>query len=406
MSQTATHSGDLRERLKETQAAVRSARTEQAAIRRTFDRARADVAKLNCPPAEMTATPAWRAAERAKDELSSAEEKLEKSKEAEVGLLQMLGQSQPVGLGLNGPRPSDVPPGDGFALAARELNLATGRTRIDFSARDLMRSPLASISVTPSELHSPSIESPFLPKPADRRLLYPVFPQAPVESGDLALTEYRQIARAVEGDIERDPMSTDEKATLALAIELVTPSLRQFAVVADKVPSKLFEAIGAFYSFLQQELRLQLDYAIDEHVIAQLLAATPAHGKTGATLIERVRNGLAVMREGGANPTVLALSPSDSAALDTQKSTGSADYIFATRSTGSASPLYGLTIIESPKVTAPVILDPALCGVLYSQMGAILVDPYTGMSQNLISVRVELDAYFHVRSAAGAYLIE
>jgi hypothetical protein len=94
-----TKTPDLRDRLKETQAAVSSARNEHAATRQGFEKARTAVAKLNVAPAKMTATPEWRACEAAKADHDEAFEKLEQTRAAEHGLLQLLGEAQRSGGG-------------------------------------------------------------------------------------------------------------------------------------------------------------------------------------------------------------------------------------------------------------------------------------------------------------------
>jgi hypothetical protein len=395
-----TNTTDLRDELATVAELVSTSRTERKFLAEDFERKRS---------AWATNGKGFQAVEKAKAELVDKEAEIKSLEDRQLAALETVAGRSPrmrPSRDGNGPQSGDGPAIDGYARAAQELNLKENNTRVAMHARDLMQPALAGVSVTPSEaLTSPSIATGFVPTPTDRRLLYPVFARANVEPGDLALTEYRQVGAAtVTGDVERDPMSVEEKAKIGLAVELVTPSLRQFAAVADEVPSKLFDAIDVFYSFLQYELRYQLDLAVDSHCLAQIIASAPAHGKSGATLIEKTRNAVAAMRELGANPTVLALSPTDAAALDVQKT--DLAYIFATRDTGSASPLWGLTVIESPKVTAPILIDPGLIGVLYAETGAILADPYTEMSKNLVRVRIEIDALFHVRAAAGAYLIE
>jgi hypothetical protein len=306
-------------------------------------------------------------------------------------------------LGPNGPEDGSFGvSGDGWSVAARGLDLPAGRLRVDMPAQNI----LAAVSVSPSEgLSAPALTTQFMQKAQDLRFLYPAFPRQIVDDGDLAITEFRQTgSRTVTGEIERDPMATTEKAKVGLSVTLETPSLSMFAAVVDEVPSKLFDAIPPFEAFLRNELGFQIDKAIDAHAIAQIVAATPAHGKTGTSLIEKTRNAVAAMRALGASPSVLALNATDAAALDVQKT--EAAYIFATRSTGSASPLWNLQIVEVPTLTAPLLIDPPLLGVLYVANAKVLIDPFTGMSKNEVRLRTEVDGLLHIRDAAGAYLIE
>src|SRR5207237_609117 len=156
---------------------------------------------------------------------------------------------------------------------------------------------------------APSIVTPFVPLSQDRRFLYPLLPTIALDAKTLALTEFRATGRTLSEDpIERDPVSTDVKADLALAVELETPPLKQFAITISGIPQQLLESIDAFSAFLGNEASFQLDTTLDAHVLAQVAAGTPAHGKTGSGLIERVRNAVSSMRGEGANPTILALS--------------------------------------------------------------------------------------------------
>ncbi|MCW3064782.1 MAG: hypothetical protein JWN32_1954 [Solirubrobacterales bacterium] len=395
---------DIRARLKDAEAAVSKQRGVVAACRQARDEARNAFAKSRNTLSQSS--PEFKAAQRSVEELNDAEDRLEELQAVQIGILEMIGGGVKIGGGTdrNGPRSGDSVTGDGWSHAAHELDLAVGRMRVDMPARDL----LAAVTVTPSEgLSAPATMAPFVPKAQDRRFLYPEFPRAEVEHGDLAITEFKQTgSRNLSGDVERDPVATTEKAKLSLGITLETPALRQFAAVIEEVPSKLFEAIPALEAFLQNELQYQLDLAVDEHTVAQIAAATPAHGKTGAGLIERVRNGVSAMRALGAQPSVLALSPTDAAALDLTTTGADKAYVFATRDSGSASPLWSLRIVESPTISAPLLLDPALLGVFYSAMGTILADPYTGLTSNQVRVRVEIDGLLHVRDVSGAYLIE
>lgn len=103
-------------------------------------------------------------------------------------------------------------------------------------------------------------------------------------------------------------------------------------------------------------------------------------------------------------PTVLALNPTDAATFDLTKT--ELGYIFATRSTGSALPLYGLTIIEEPHLTAPTLIDPVMLGVLYTQAGTIRIDPFAKADTNEVLLRVETNGLFVIRNVYGCYVIK
>jgi hypothetical protein len=399
---------NLRERLRDVEAKVTAARTERAAARQARDRDRDAYAKARD---QSPSNPLYQRALRSVDALAATEARLEELTETHVGILKMLGEPAQAGHGGNGPRSGDGGT-DGFATIARELSLAEGRNRVNLPLGDMLRSPaMAAVTVTPSSgLSQPSMEVPFVQTARDERHIWQAIPPGePVDIGTAAITDYKQTgSRTVTGSVERDPIATTSKAKLGLAVSLENLPLKQFAVVVNEVPAKLFDFIPIFQQFLVSELSYQISLALDAHVLAEIAAASPPTSKEGSTLIEQCRNAVAAMRKLGAKPSVLALSPADAAALDVQKSgtEGLEQYIFATRDTGSSSPLYGNTIIEVPVgLTAPVLLDPMILGAMYSGMAMVQADPFTGLDTNEVRLRVEAEALCHIRDIQGAHVI-
>ena len=137
-----------------------------------------------------------------------------------------------------------------------------------------------------------------------------------------------------------------------------TPSaLREF-------PNAILNAEIALRAFLQQQLQVKLDQALDAHVVAAIDAGSFQGGSTGANLVEQIRNGIAAMNALGTNPTIVALSPADSVELDLF-TTGVDDYAFALRDSGSSSPLFGLRVVETTAVSNPLLIDVVALGLLY-----------------------------------------
>ena len=142
---------------------------------------------------------------------------------------------------------------------------------------------------------------------------------------------------------------------------------------------------------------------VDTHVISQITAAGPLVGNGGTGLIEQLRHGVAQMRELGANPTVAAVSPTNSVALDlTTDDNG--QYIFALKQNG-ADGVWNLRIAEVPGLTSTVLIDPTRVGVLYEGEAKVLLDPYTGASTNITRIREEANCLMHVRDPNAALTI-
>ena len=181
--------------------------------------------------------------------------------------------------------------------------------------------------------------------------------------------------------------------------------MRQVAATISNVPNAILEAEITLRAFLQVQLRVKLDQAIDAHCVAAIDDASFYGGAVGADLISQIRNGIAAMNSLGTNPTIVALSPTDSVELDLFTTGADDAYAFALRDSGSSSPLFGLRVIETPAVTNPLLIDPPALGALYVGQARFEVDPYSGFTENLSTVRLEGNVLFHVRNAQGVYEI-
>jgi Phage capsid family len=252
-----------------------------------------------------------------------------------------------------------------------------------------------------------------VPFAGDARYLYPSFAQRRSDPSVLTISDFAlnrggsgEIDGIGSGDIERDPMSTDPKAEIDLHVGLAGEPLRQLAVVLSGVPNAVLEASSQLADLLSTRMRYELDRALDAHVVSQIDAAgVTVNTGTGSDLIALIREAVTVARAQGANPTVLAVAPEDAEQLDLAIQPGSSgDYVFATRSAGVASPLWNLRIVESPAMSghAPLVIDPAILGVLYASGLVFAADPYSGFKVNTTDIRAEGMVLFHVRDANGA----
>jgi hypothetical protein len=253
----------------------------------------------------------------------------------------------------------------------------------------------------------PSIRADFAALTSDTRYLYPQLRQAAL-GDNLAVSEYTETsAPSVSGDVERDPLSTGDKATLEVSFGFTAEPAKQLAVLVEDVPNAILNSFDAFAGLIQSRMQRQLDEAADEHVIAQIDAAGPDSGSTGATTIEQIRFGVAAMRDTGASPTLAAINPTDMATLDLTTAGADDLPVFSIRTSGDASPLFGLRFIEAKNVTegSVYLIDPVVLGVMYVGVSRFLADPYSGLSKNLTSLRLEQLALFHVRNVQGCYVV-
>lgn len=235
----------------------------------------------------------------------------------------------------------------------------------------------------------------------DSRFLWPSLNREDAGS-DTSVSDFRQTTRTVTGTVQRALDAVTEKATLNTAIVLANEPMAQHAVIIPSIPNALFDSVPQLSAFLGGEGQFVVEQSIDEHVMSQIVAAAPLFGITGSSVIEQVRNGIAAMRATGANPTIVVLNPTDAAALDLSVDAGG--FVFPTTSTGTASPLWGLRVVEHAGVgnEPPYLIDPQALGVLYLGQLSFASNMYSEFSKNLTSLRIETSALFHVRSANGA----
>ena len=238
----------------------------------------------------------------------------------------------------------------------------------------------------------------------DARFLFPnLVTQTPENAS--AVQDFKQSARTLTGTVKRNLDATSDKAKLDVVLALVTEALSEFAVTIDDVPNAILESIDLLRQFLDDEGRFQVFSALDAHVFAQIVAATPAFGTSGTTLIDQIRNGVATMRGTGANPDLLVVNPTTGASLDLSTSGAGTPYLFPTRETGSSSPVFGLKVVERISAAGtepPYLIDSRMLGVLYLGPLRFDADPYTGFRKNLTTLRIETKALYHVRNVQGA----
>jgi hypothetical protein len=286
----------------------------------------------------------------------------------------------------------------GGEILKRGFNLKT-QASVTIPGDDLVQTRAQSLPAVATWNRLPGIT---VPLGTDTRFLYPKLNQQSAGEASSVL-DFKQSARTLTGTVQRVLSSVAAKATLDVTVAAVTEDLVQFAVVLPAIPNQILESIPAFTAFMNSEGAYQVSKAIDAHVLAQIVAAAPSFSNTGTTQIDKIRNQIGSMRALGANPTILALQPTDSATLDLIADAGG--YVFPTRDTGQSSPIFGCTTVEWTGTAPMYLIDPEMLGVLYLGSLRLDADPYTGFAANTTALRVEVNGLFHVRNVQGAYRI-
>ena len=370
--------------------------TEMATMRPDLEKGTADPGKLE------RAKNLMRGLDRVKEELESANREYEEhllkayeNGEFDGGLETGDGSRQLSGWSTKG---SGLTPGAGTlgAEVARSGFNLKARPSVEFKAMDALKSTF--LTSTQWGRSTPT----FVPMGQDRRFMYRFLPTENA-AGKLSVEDWTQTARDLTGTVERAIDATTTKADLDVTITLTTASMKQHAVTIDEVPNAILENIPRLTQFLQGEATFQVQKSIDSHVYAQIVAGTPPFGNTGANLIEKVRAAISSMRAEGANPTLLVVNPSDATTLDTYQTADGA-FLADTSRTNVQSPLWGLQVVEriGAGTEPPYLIDPQMLGLLYMGVMRFDADPYTNFKKNLTTLRVEVEALFHVRNAKGA----
>ena len=224
--------------------------------------------------------------------------------------------------------------GQGWEALGKSIDLKAGKTKAAVPLDGLMRGKAGTF---PDSEDFPPLRGPSVVTPVDTRYLYPNLARAAL-GPELSVAEFRQVgsAEVASGNVLRYPTDVTTKAEVDVELELVQEKVRQVAATISNVPNAILEAEITLRAFLQVQLRVKLDQAIDAHCVAAIDAASFHGGAVGADLISQIRNGIAAMNSLGTNPTIVALSPTDSVELDLFTTGADDAYAFALRDSGSS----------------------------------------------------------------------
>ena len=136
--------------------------------------------------------------------------------------------------------------------------------------------------------------------------------------------------------------------------------------------------------FLNAEGRFQVNRAIDAHVIATNHRRVTTVEFHGWRYLGRRGSSRGCARPDAGNPTVLAVDPTtarDPRPVDVGER--DAVPVRESRRTGSASPLWGLDVVEVAGLASPLLIDVDMLGRLYLGTVRLDVDPFSQFSKNL-----------------------
>jgi hypothetical protein len=253
--------------------------------------------------------------------------------------------------------------------------------------------------------------TPTLYEPFDRRFFYPSLKQQSV-GGDVTSVRFlKESERTLaspqgsgDGPMVRAIDETSPKPTSSVKLELASEPLYQVAHLVEDVPL-IVAAQSEFSTVINTALSLGLQEALDELAFNAVAMAMVPGGGSAAT-VEDIRHAVTVIRAAGFQPDTLVLSPEDAESLELTTVGSDNLYLFSLRTTGNASPLFGLTIRESKSATTPLVFDSSAFATLYTSPVSIQSDGGgDNFKNNTLVFRAELNATAVVEQLTAAYVV-
>ena len=297
--------------------------------------------------------------------------------------------------------------GDGWADLAGGIDLEAGRREARVALDDLMLRPRATLKPSPGPAFDPlgfeTLRADVAPFGEDTRYLYPWLATQPLPEGVLNVSEWRQIGtEPVIGDPVRDPTATTAKAELEATVEYTPEAVKQLAVTVGGVPNAILAAEPSMLAFLRVRMARLLNDALDQHTIAQILAAGPPTGGAGANLIAQLRDGKSTRWRTVRTRPWPRFPDRCRGARPRRKVDGGRLFISARRGRRFVAAIRNARV-RGCRRDVPILIDPAMLGVLYVGSAKLDVDSSGDeFKANLSTVRLEFLALYHVRQPTGA----
>jgi hypothetical protein len=292
--------------------------------------------------------------------------------------------------------------------------------------RVLTSPALAATTVSPaSEIGVPAFEVENIQALGrDERFLLTYLRAQEIEQGDMAVQALTQTGeRKITGTIERDPIATSAKATVANTLTVEKPNVKQFALINGGLPDKMFYVAeglgdraalapesGPLLEWVRDDLTFELRIAADAHAYTNIIAGKPpflgeaVSFTTPKGALTAIQKAVSAHRALGARPKILAAGPKVSVELRTlldknEQPVPTSALVGTLTTTGEE-----LTVIEVQEEHDPLLVDPMRLGCFYHSLGSLRVNGLgEGFKKNEVEVRLEFDGLFHVRDANGAF---
>lgn len=366
---------DLKQKLGAVEEELSSLRDERKTLAEQREEAKSAFAAVD---GYDTESDEFKAADEAIKAVSEVDQKIADAEAAQVGILRMLGQSDPAVVS-NGNRPEPAK-GDGWdssglvsSEAYQRLAAAAG-SKGRFGSVDL--GAVASREALAADIGSADVAG--LIQPDRRGLIPPIFRPLtlldviPTGATNSNLVEYVQVTTLPEQAAEVS--EGQPKPEAELGFEDADAPIRTIAAWLKLRKQTLADA-DALRSFVDTALRYDVRRRLETQVIAG-----DGNGENIAGILEtpnvlqpvvsgsdadKVHNGITAVQLANLMPSVVALHPNDWEGIrlsrdDSGASAGTGSYLFGPPSVGGAVTLWGLRTVVSvavPEGTA-IVMDP------------------------------------------------
>ena len=239
----------------------------------------------------------------------------------------------------------------------------------------------------------------------DQRYAYQALPSVGVDSGVTSVSLLTQTARtlATPANVIRaiDAITAKPETTETLTVSTI--SLKQLASVVSDIPNVFLENEQAG-SIIENDLKLAITDALDD-LVKQAVAASGFQAPGTDPLLVSIRKAMSTVMSSGYQPDTLILRPADAEALDVLQTSGTEKFYVFSAGNFAPSELFGMRRFVSKTVAAPIVMDAAAFGKLYSSPVSLQTFEQDAGQTNKSRVRIELNAQVGVERQAAAVRI-
>ena len=236
----------------------------------------------------------------------------------------------------------------------------------------------------------------------DERFLAPFLPTQGINFTDTAVQGFSQKSRNLgnAADGIRTIGAVTTKPEVGSVFEVGALETKQIAWKQSGTPNILME-LSAVRGFIDYDLRLAFARSVDNHILAQIAAASPATSGTGANELEQILYAREVVRTAGYSPNMVVMSPADGLAMDLLLAPGTGDYL-GDRMKGLISEIQR---VEVPGITTTYLLDSRAVGTFFVSPARLQAFEENDGATNTTLVRLEATGVFRMERAAAVVKI-